>query len=721
MTADASPPHARASPSPPDTASAKAATRAARPRALYRRARTAVRQGRDAFAIACLRRAAGLDPSHAGYWLDLGDIYQRTQRHAEALEAYLHALKIAPRDRDVFLAIGQALSAQRLFGEAIPVLERALRLDPARAQTFSDLADALCAREAQDDVPQPQSPPQARTQGQAQAVVHYERALQLDPRQANAYRGLARLHAGRGEWRDALAMVQRGLACVPASDCVDLYVDNADLLLRRSESSSESGSASGDVADAIQLLRAALNERARDVRACRLLVDAIERVVAPSDGSPPSAGSSAGLSAGPSDRAQCTPSLTTRSEDGGDVVGAWFSLGAALEAAGDLVQAANAYETAVRRKPDCLRAWLRLSDVQLASGEPDKAIRSLEAALAIDPEHPTGHINLGWALRMSGDFARGWKESAWNYRAGDKRRFEQPLWDGAPLDGRTLLLWADFALGDTIQDLRYLARVTAAHPRARLVVECDRRLVSLVETNAATLTPIDTIVANKAPLPSFDVHLPLRRLPEVLGIELTSIPADVPYLSAAPARVSEWRRRLAQNPHPQPHPTPAPNSNPTSTANPNPKTIGIVWAGDQTRADARTKSASLSAFEPLAQIAGLRIISLQLGRNADELIAPPPALHVERLLDETCDIADTAAVMSLLDLIITVDTMTAHLAGALGKPVWVLAAHAPAWWLWHADGDRSLWYPTMRLFRQDRAGDWEGVMQRIRAALQTDI
>jgi hypothetical protein len=155
----------------------------------------------------------------------------------------------------------------------------------------------------------------------------------------------------------------------------------------------------------------------------------------------------------------------------------------------------------------------------------------------------------------------------------------------------------------------------------------------------------------------------------------------------------------------------------------------LVWAGDQTRVDARIKSAALADFAPLAAFhrQGLRLFSLQAGPHVDELIAPPRGLRVARLLDEPGEVVETAAAMRALDLVITVDTMTAHLAGALGVPVWVLTAHAPAWWLWHvlppdsAGGTtRSRWYPSMRLFQQTRAGDWDSVMQQLCEALRSE-
>jgi tetratricopeptide (TPR) repeat protein len=647
------------------------------PRLLHLRARLAARQGRAAFARACLLRAIRLDSSQAEYFNDLGDVWVSQQRHPEALAAYIHALKLAPGDPDSYIALGRALSEQGLYGEAVAVYERALRLDPDRAEAHGELGDALSARGLDDDA--------------AQAFVHYQRALQIDPSAPAAHRRLARALDERGERQDAIAQLQKGELNAPR--CVDLYVDEGELLLRH-----------GAAELARDALRMALHLHPRDVRACRLYVEALLRL---------------------------------RVRD--DLVGAWCSLGAALEMTGvdqDLVGAVTAYREAIAIKPDCLRALLKLGDLALRSREPQKSIEYLEAALAVDPEHPIAHINLGWALRISGQFTRGWKESAWNYASGDKRRFEQPLWDGSPLRGRTLLLWAEFALGDTIQDLRYLPLVKAAAAAdsagagagagagtdARIVVECDSRLVPLVEGVIAGVAgpgPVSHVVANKAPLPAFDVHLPLRRLPEVLRIEVSSIPNRVPYLVVDSRREAAWRERLdggrsdtrdARNDRD--------SDSHSDSESDRDMTVGLVWAGDASRADARIKSASLMDFEPLADVEGVRFISLQLGPRAAELVAPPPELRVERILDDACDAADTAAVMNNLDLVITVDTMTAHLAGALGKPVWVLAAFSPAWWLWHCDGDRSLWYPTMRVFRQERAGDWESVMKKVGEALE---
>jgi hypothetical protein len=194
------------------------------------------------------------------------------------------------------------------------------------------------------------------------------------------------------------------------------------------------------------------------------------------------------------------------------------------------------------------------------------------------------------------------------------------------------------------------------------------------------------------------VHAPFLWLPRVFHKQCQRIPASVPYISIPDALRERWQRRLGPSNH---------------------RAVGIVWASEPTQWQTRFRAASLAAFQPLGRVSGLRVISLQWGVHANELVAPPEGLQVERLLDDTCTIADTAALMLNLDLIVTVDTMPAHLAGALARPVWVLAAaRAPAWWLSHGTGDRSDWYPTMRVFHQSRSGDWRDVMERVRTALE---
>jgi tetratricopeptide (TPR) repeat protein len=600
-------------------------------------------------AVACLTRAATLASDNATYLTDLGDILTRRQRSGEAVGILLRATALAVTDVRAWRGLGRAFAQQRRWDEAVLVYEEALRLSPAHARTHIELGDAL----------------RSRSRGHAavawaEAFSHYERAVSLDPEDAEAHRRLGQAHLARAAWAAALDAFRRGLALRPRD--VELLTDIGDTLLR-----------AGSMVEAVQTLREALNIAPKHVCACQLLACAWELL---------------------GRRAEATE--------------AWLGLGVAFDAHDQLEDAAATYRKVIARKPDCVRALNKLGWVLLKLAKPQEAVRCFESVLALDSGHEAVHKRLGCAALMANDEPRGWQEWGWNNGLRGQRRFEQPMWDGTALHGRTILAWADFALGDTIQCLRYLPPFKDFG--ARVIVECQATLMPLVRR----MPCVDEVVACGAPLPSFDVHAPLFSLPAVF--QTRRIGAGVPYLTVGADLIAAWRERLGT--------AQASGHRHASRANRTVRpirTIGIAWSGSPTGSHARFRFTTLSSFAPLAGLPGVRFISLQLGPRAIDLLAPPPGLRVETLLDETCTGADTAALMMNLDLIITIDSMVAHLAGALARPVWTVTWLSPAWWLWQNDGDRSLWYPTMRLFQQKGAGDWPEVFARVRAALESSV
>jgi tetratricopeptide (TPR) repeat protein len=593
---------------------------------LHLRGLLAARSKKDDFAIACLRHAADLDATNAEYWSDLGDVLSHATRDAEAVSAYLHAIRLARDNEDLYCRLAQTLAKRQLLREALAMYQEALRLDPSRARTHAEIGDLL---RQQDHWPE--------------ALVYYQQAVELDGEDANTYRRLGCVHMHRKEWDLALACFRRGLLLQPGN--VDLHADAGEALLR-----------SGAMEDAVSALRTAFAINPKQIRACRLLVRAFERL--------------------------------QRVEDSAI---AWRRLAEALESEHRLRQAVTAYRRAIARKADC-RTLENLGQLHLILAQPEEALQCFKAALVLDRDAPFAHARLGWASLQLGDHANGWEEFAWIHGLIRRRTFDKPPWDGSSLAGRTILLWADLALGDTIQHARYIPMVKALG--GRVVVECHPDLV----TTLASVAGVDQAVARGPVLPPFDVHAPFLWLPRLFHKRGESIPSSVPYLTVPATLREAWRRRLGPSDR---------------------RTVGIVWASEPTHWQTRFRAASLAAFQTFGHIPNLRLVSLQWGMHANELVAPPEGLRVARLLDDTCTIADTAALILNLDLVVTVDTMPAHLAGALAKPVWVLAAaRAPAWWLSHCDGDRSRWYPTMRIFRQRREGDWREVLERVRTALE---
>lgn len=298
------------------------------------------------------------------------------------------------------------------------------------------------------------------------------------------------------------------------------------------------------------------------------------------------------------------------------------------------------------------------------------------------------HLETAQHLLVRGRFEEGWKEFEWRWKAGgvSPEQFPQPLWDGSPLEGRRLLLWAEQGLGDTIQYLRYAA--IAERTGGKVFVECQPGLAEL----AATASGVAQAIPFGQPLPEFDVHLPFNSAPGAMRTTLETIPAETPYLSVPPDRLAHWRERLGA---------------------PADFRVGLAWAGNPNQANDRNRSMFGAHFGALASVPGCSFYSLQYGPRAGELDASVAA----PLAGDFRDVADTAAVVSQLDLVISVDSMAAHLAGALGRPVWTLLCYA-ADYRWLLDREDSPWYPGMRLFRQRRPGDWTELIQRVAEALR---
>ena len=321
------------------------------------------------------------------------------------------------------------------------------------------------------------------------------------------------------------------------------------------------------------------------------------------------------------------------------------------------------------------------------------AILAFERALEIDPGHASAHWNLADCRLLLGDFAGGWREYEWRWRLPQRvqrrRDFVQPLWLGAqPLQGRTILLHAELGLGDTLQFCRYASRVAALG--ATVVLEVQAALVPLL----ASLAGVHQVVARGAPLPPFDYHCPLMSLPLAFRTDATSIPASIPYLASDPARVAVWQRRLGPAARPR---------------------LGVAWSGSQALANDK-RSMALEQFLPLLS-GEVEWVSLQKEvRPADAALLPSrPGLR--HFGDELRDFAETAALAQLMDLVVTVDTSVTHLAGALGKEVWLLLPFGSHDWRWQLAREDSPWYPKARLFRQPAPGDWASLVARVAGEL----
>jgi tetratricopeptide (TPR) repeat protein len=323
-----------------------------------------------------------------------------------------------------------------------------------------------------------------------------------------------------------------------------------------------------------------------------------------------------------------------------------------------------------------------------------EAIATFRRATAIEPDHPEANCNESLAWLRLGEFRQGWPkyESRWASRdlGSQRRTFAQPLWlGGEPLRGRTILLHAEQGFGDTIQFVRYVPLV--ARLGARVILEVQPPLEHLL----SSIGGIFRIASKGTPLPEFDVHCPLLSLPLAFGTELETIPADVPYVFPPEVHVAKWRDRLGRPRSPR---------------------IGIAWAGSPTNRNDHNRSIALGRLAAILPIPGIEFVSIQTGIGDEERALLQSHANITHVGDQLEDFADTAAVISLLDVVVSVDTSVAHLAGAMARPLWLLVPFAPDF-RWMLDREDSPWYPTARLFRQPSIGDWDAVLERVRGEL----
>lgn len=362
----------------------------------------------------------------------------------------------------------------------------------------------------------------------------------------------------------------------------------------------------------------------------------------------------------------------------------WNNRGTTLLEMCRYADAAASFTRALEIAASLHDARVALASCQQALGLVDEAMHSCDMVLAAAPEHAEAHWNRSLLLLLKGQYREGWREYEWRWQkrgfTSPQRDFVQPRWYGEPAAGKTILIHAEQGFGDTLQFCRYLPLVAA---QGLLVVfECHPPLVQLMRSLESNLQ----VVAMGQPLPAFDLHLPLMSLPLIFDTIVETVPAAVPYL--APVNQPCDRRQFGDS----------------AKLN-----IGLCWAGKGYPDPLR--SCPLELLEPLAGLPDLAWYSLQVGWQGNM------PLPMTDFTEQFSDFADTADVIAQLDLVITIDTAVAHLAGALGRPTWVMLPHAPDW-RWMQEREDSPWYPTMRVFRQKAPGDWSGTISAVERSLR---
>ncbi|GAX60016.1 hypothetical protein SCALIN_C05_0101 [Candidatus Scalindua japonica] len=377
-----------------------------------------------------------------------------------------------------------------------------------------------------------------------------------------------------------------------------------------------------------------------------------------------------------------------------DYAKAHYNLGNTFKEQKNYDAAINSYRQAITIKPNYALAHNNLGTILQEQGKIDEADKCYNRAISLEPNYIDAHLSKAIISLLNGDFKSGWQEYEWrlqtdNYKPGNLNR---PIWNGKPLNGKTILVHTEQGFGDTIQFLRYLPMVKAQG--GRVIFECKQELFRLLKNYTGFDKIIEKNPSGKISV-EYDVHAPLLSLPGLFKSTLETIPSGVPYITADPTLIDQWHLRLDGDRNFK---------------------IGIVWAGNPNHKKDQIRSCSLSDFAMLTEIPELSIYSLQKGHSSAEIDKYPGGEKIIRLDDEINDFADTAAIISNLDLVISVDTVVTHLAGAIGKPVWTLLPFVPDW-RWLLNRNDSPWYPSMSLFRQARLNDWSGVFEQVKKAL----
>ncbi|WP_144152944.1 tetratricopeptide repeat protein [Paraburkholderia sp. BCC1885] len=631
-------------------------------------------RGRTAEAETVLRRSVSLKPEVMSL-SDLGGILVAAGRREEALVQFDAALRIDSRHVVTLVRLGDTLLEMRRYAEALAAYDRALAVSPLVLDALSNRGGALRAL--------------ARYQ---EALDTYDRALTVAPRSFESYynRGLVLRDLQR--YTEALQSYDQALAIMPRHPAILLTRGRTLIDLGRPSealvSLNDAIASQPDFVEALYNSAIALERLGRANEA----MQRCERVLALE---PRHAGALISRGNALLRMAQCEAALsdyTLALEIESGSREALCNAGTALRYLGRYDEALRSYDGALALDEKFAEAWSNRGGTLYQMCRAQEALESYDRATAIDPNYAEAHVGRAMLFLSEGDFTRGWPDYEWRLsdpKAAHRARIlPQPMWRGeTPLAGKTILVHAEQGFGDTLQFCRYATLL--AERGAHVVLEVHPPLKSLL----MTLHESVQVVPAGELLPTFDCHCPLLSLPFAFATDQQSVPNRTPYLHPDRARVQRWENLLGSKQRLR---------------------IGLAWSGNREHVNDRSRSIGLATLMPLLE-ADAQWISLQKDvRDEDaRVLGDSGIVCVE---DEMRDFADTAALVQSLDLVISVDTAIAHLAGALNRPVWILLPD-PAEWRWLRDREDSPWYPGARLFRQQTAGRWQDVIHAVRDAI----
>jgi tetratricopeptide (TPR) repeat protein len=670
---------------------------------------------RLAQAEACYREILELEPQHPDALHLLGVIAQQVGHYDLAIQLIGSAIQRNPLSADDHHNLANTHSLRNDLRAAIESYRRAIALDPNHIDALHSLANVLANQNQMDEAEacfgrvlllQPHHAQGLYNLGNAKvkqgelpaAIGYYRQALELEPDCPEFHFNLAHALQESGSLAEATDAYRRTLLLAP--DDAEAHYNLGILLLQQTQLSAASEAfrrairLKPNYPEALSNLAAVLQEQDDFSSASELL----HRALALHPDLPEALSNLGGnlwrhgnLTAA---LESCRRAIVLKPS----LAEAHSNLGHILSDQGDLAGALDCYDHALALKPDSLAVatpgthpWKR-GDLLKAfhsspqnAGAAESATAAYRRALTLKSDSAEILYFVGLAHLLRGDFAAGWQnyEFRWHTRVLRKanRNFPQPLWRGEPLEGARILLHAEQGIGDTLQFARYIPLVAARN--ASVIFEVQPELLSLF----AGIEGASRVIARGNPLPAFELHSPLISLPLAFRTDLATIPANIPYLRVNPATVQKFSQQFQGDR----------------------LRVGLVWSGNPQHVRDPQRSLMLAQLQALTEVHGATFYSLQKGPAAAQILDMPLDMNLIDLAPRLTDFADTAAVIANLDLVISVDTAVAHLAGALGKPTWILLTHAPDW-RWLLDREDSPWYPTARLFRQPAPGDWSSVI-----------
>jgi tetratricopeptide (TPR) repeat protein len=637
-------------------------------------------------ALRSYDRALEIKPDYAEAYFNRGNVLREVSRLEEAVDSYQQALRVKPDYAEAFFSRGNTLQELGRFADALDSYERALQIKPESAETYNNRGvtlrklgrleeslesyrRALTIRSDYADAYFNRAITLQELKRHADALDSYERALQIAP-DAVAYNNRGNTLQELGRFEDALDSYERALRLKP--DYADAYFNRGNALkaLRR-------------FAEALYSYERTLQLKPDHADACCNRGNALLKL---------------GRFTDALDSYEQALQIEPGSAD------AHSNRGNALRALGRYDEALQSYERALQLKPDFAEAYSNLGVWHHERYAPEAAIANFNRAIDIRPDLAAAYMNRGYAALLAGDFAKGWSDYEWRWKAhphsADPRYPDRTLWLGREsLSGKVIVLHSEQGLGDTLHFCRYVKLV--AELGATVILEAASQLAALL----ANLEGLSQLVMRGEPLPAFDYHCPLMSLPLAFRTSLSTIPAQVPYIVSDSVKTRLWKEKLGPRTKPR---------------------VGLVWSGGFRPDQPEVWPVNSRRNIPLAKLAPLRnadisFYSLQKGQPAEsELTALKaagwPGPDLTDFTQSLQDFADSAALIENLDLVISVDTSIAHLAGALAKPVWIMNRFDNCW-RWLMDRTDSPWYPTARLYRQRHPGEWDEVVERVRIDL----